>query len=80
MDKDQPAPEELKAALMAEKFGTEAVLGQGAQGRGLLEGMSLALRIVRAYQARAASDDWVKWAKANPDANKLLAWASKLEA
>ena len=65
---------------MIEKFGSEAVLGPGAQGRGLLEGMALALRIVKAYQGRAASDDWVKWAKGNPDANKLLAWAAKLEA
>lgn len=39
--------------------------------------MSAAERIVRAYRARMASDNWVQWAKDNEDDARLLNQAMK---
>jgi len=44
---------------------------------GKLRRMIMAENVTKAYKARAASEDWVAWAKEYPEANALLNQAMK---
>lgn len=63
---------------MLERYGAAAVFGaRGATVREL-SGIDIARRVEAAWRGRAASEDWVKWGRANGDALRLLLWAEKV--
>lgn len=59
-----------------DRFGL-GVLGRQA-GAGELRRMSTAERVVMAYQARARSENWAKWAEDNPESARLLNIGARL--
>jgi len=64
-------PKELLLLRYSDRFGAEAVFGR-TPGAGELKGMILSEMVMNAYQERAASEDWAKWAEENPYLNWLL--------
>lgn len=53
-------------------------MGRSVLGYNEMVRIGTAEKIVRAYQMKANSDDWVKWARNNPDEAKLLAETEKM--
>ena len=46
-------------------------------GAGELRRLTIAERVFRAYYERQRAEDWVKWARENPQDAKLLAEAAR---
>ena len=63
-------PRDLLLLRYVDRFGL-GVLGR-APGAGELRRMSMAERVMKAYQERAKSDNWAAWAISNPDLAGLL--------
>jgi len=66
-------PAELEQLSYVDRFG----LGALDAPAGKLRRMIMAENVTKAYWAREASEDWVAWAKDNPEANSLLNQAMK---
>lgn len=64
-------PHEFLLGLNFRRYGVETVLGRPI-GAGEAQRIHLVMAIVGAYQARAASENWAKWAADHPDDNALL--------
>ena len=68
---DWPCPAEVEIGAAIERFGQAAVLPGGLSVR-QARAIRYAGDVISAYRARAASDDWAKWAETNPAAAALL--------
>ncbi len=53
-------------------------MGRPYLGAGELRRLVAAENIVKGYQARAAAENWAKWAEDNPGISALLSEAMKL--
>lgn len=71
MDGKGEYPRELRLNDAIRAYGAEAIMGRPL-GYGEIQRMNIALQVVRYYQERAASGDWVKWSTDNPDAAALI--------
>lgn len=69
-------PRELYMLEYIDRFGATNVLGRPL-GYGEIQRMVIAENIVRAYNARKASDNWAVWAQKNREANRLLEQAMR---
>lgn len=69
-------PSEYMAGKLIDRFGAPAVYGRPL-GYGEMRRIMAVESIVNAYQARARSSDWAKWASENPEHNKALIAAMK---
>ena len=67
-----PCPVELEMAWHIQRFGTAAVLGEGAQSVSLLRSIAAAENTWRSWQSWSTAADKVEWARANPRADALL--------
>jgi len=70
------APRELVLMRYIDRFGL-GVLGR-TPGAGELRRMSMADRVVRAYQMRQKSGNWPAWAEADKEGARLLSIAERL--
>jgi hypothetical protein len=66
-------PAELEQLGYVDRFG----LGALDAPAGKLRRMIMAENVTKAYKARAQAEDWVAWAKDNPEASALLNQAMK---
>ena len=64
-------PMEFEALRMVDRFGTPAVFGRSL-GYGELRRMALTENIVRAFEARQKSPNFVAWEIEHPDETRLL--------
>ena len=70
-------PDELVLVRSVEKYGAQAVYGRPLSFHEIRM-MTLADNVVDAYRERARSDNWAKWAQANPGKARLLSEAAML--
>lgn len=61
----------MEAAWFVGRYGAQAVFG-GLIPVGDMRRMSIAKQIFDAYHGRKQAKDWVEWAKAYPEASRLL--------
>jgi hypothetical protein len=66
-------PAELEQLNYVDRFG----LGALDAPAGKLRRMVMAENVTKAYKARAEAEDWVAWARDNPEINALLNQAMK---
>jgi hypothetical protein len=69
---EAPEPKWLRLARNVNIYGIEAVFGRTILHEYEMDAMRMSLYIRQAYRARSSTDDWAKWAKANPEAAQLL--------
>jgi hypothetical protein len=67
-----PCPALLEMAWAIDRYGATAVLGDKVLSVSEARQMATAADAVAAWRSRERSDDWVEWAKANPQANQLI--------
>lgn len=68
-------PAVLGTAKAIRQYGAAAIIGNRVLTVAEVRTMNTALNIADAWAAREASKEWAKWAEANPQAARLLAWA-----
>lgn len=73
---DGPAPVELEMLQMIDRFGVTAILGP-TPGAGVLRRLLGVERIVSAFRAREASENWAEWAAQHRADNALLTRATR---
>jgi hypothetical protein len=74
--KRAPEPKWAQLGRHVEHYGIEAVFGRSVLYEYEMDAMLTSRNIIKAFRARAASDNWAEWEKNNHDLSEILVWAA----